>query len=254
MKFSTEISEELNNLSSLLAGIEKKNIFSVPDGYFNVLSIGILKKINNNAAEFKIDKLTVPEGYFENLSTSILSKIKLLHDDPAQELRALSPMLYSIQNENVFEVPVGYFRNLQDDILGKVITKPQTKVVEIKKRNTVWKYAAAAVLTGVIGLSSLMIFNTSPQSAVSKTNELSVSSSIQTASQFKNEQQINAAIATLSDDEIIKYLEKTGNDADNEVLTSSIDEKVLPAQKDYLLDEQTLDTYLNNIDKKGSQN
>lgn len=253
MKFSTEISDELNNISSLLAGIEKKNIFSVPEGYFDVLSINILKKINTNSVEFKIDKLTVPEGYFENLSTSVLNKIKSLHDDPAQELRTLSPMLYSIQNENVFEVPESYFRNLQYDILHKVITKPRTKVIEIKKRDSVWKYAVAAVVTGVIGLSLLMIFNTSHQSAVSKANELSVSTSIQTASQFKNEQQINAAIATLSDEEIIKYLEKTGNDVDNEILTTSIDENELPATKDYLLDEKTLDTYLNETDKN-SQN
>ncbi len=113
MEISKEISEELNNISSLLAGIERKNIFSVPEGYFNVLSMDIFKKINTNSSEFKTGKLTVPEGYFENLSASVLNKIKSLQDDPAQELRALSPMLYSIQNENVFKVPESYFRNLQ---------------------------------------------------------------------------------------------------------------------------------------------
>jgi hypothetical protein len=252
MEISKEISEELNNISSLLAGIERKNIFSVPEGYFNVLSMDIFKKINTNSSEFKTGKLTVPEGYFENLSASVLNKIKSLQGDPAQELRALSPMLYSIQNENVFKVPESYFRNLQNDILEKVIIKHQAKVVEIKKRDSVWKYAAAAVVTGAIGLSSLMFFNSSRQSTLSKANGSAVSS-VQTASQFKNEQQLNAAIATLSEEEIIKYLERTGNEVDNEALTINIDENELPATKDYLLDEKTLDTYLNGTGKS-SQN
>ncbi len=220
MKHSTEIAEELNNISSLLAGIEKNNIFSVPEGYFDVLSIDIFKKINTTLAEFKTDKLAVPEGYFENLSTSVLNKIKSLYDDPVQELRSLSPMLYSLQNENVFDIPAGYFKNLQDDILDKVIEKQQAKVVQLKNRHSGWKYAVAAVLTGCIGLSSLMFFNKSNQSADNKSNGIAVSSS---AIESKNEQQINTAIAKLSDDEIIKYLEKTGNDVDNETLATSVD-------------------------------
>ena len=247
MEFSAEISEELKGISPLLAGIEKRNVFSVPEGYFNTLTIDLFRKININSA----NELSVPPGYFENLSTNILNKIKLLQNDPAEELRNLSPMLYSVQNENIFEVPVGYFRNLADDILTKV-TGPQTKVIAIKRRDSIWKYAAAAVVTGVIGISSLMMFNISRQSVVSKANDLSVSSAIATASQFKNEQQINAGIASLSDEEIIKYLEKTGTDVDNETLATGVDENSLPAPKDYLLNDKTLDSYLNT--DKNSQN
>ena len=232
MKFSAEILEELNKVSPLLAGLEKKNVFSVPEGYFDMLTISILKNINTEA---QIETFTVPEGYFENLSTNILNKIKSLNESPAQELRALSPMLYSIQNENVFEVPAGYFRKLENDILDKVITKPQTKVVELKRRDSIWKYAAAAVVTGVIGLSSLLMFNTQQSTESNKTSTA-----------------INAAIATLSDDEIIKYLEKTGTDVDNETLASGIDANALPESTDYMLDEETLDTYLNT--DKNSKN
>ena len=251
MKFSTEIYEELNNISPLLSGIEKQNIFSVPEGYFDTLTINVFKKITANTFNSNKDILTVPEGYFENLSNSVLNKIKLLQDDPAQELRTLSPMLYSIQNENVFEVPVDYFRNLENDILNKV--KPQAKVIQIKKRDSIWKYASAAVVTGVIAVSSLMIFNSPPTSTEKKANQVVVSSNIKTASQFKSEQQVNAAIATLSDDEIIKYLEKTGTDVDNETLATSVNANELPAPTDYLLNEKTLDTYLDKTDKN-SQN
>ena len=61
------------------------------------------------------------------------------------------------------------------------------------------------------------------------------------------------AIATLSDEEIIKYLEKTGNDVDNEVLTTNIDDNALPTPNDYLMDEKTLDNYIDQTDRN-SQN
>jgi hypothetical protein len=98
-----------------------------------------------------------------------------------------------------------------------------------------------------------MNINNSSPIALINDNDLPASAFIQTAAQFKNEEQINAAIATLSDDEIIKYLERNGNDIDNGVLTKSIDDNDLPAANDYLLDEKTLDTYLNQINKN-SQN
>jgi hypothetical protein len=108
------------------------------------------------------------------------------------------------------------------------------------------------VVTGVIALSSLMVFNSPDHSTGGKDTEVAVSSSIKDASKFKNEQQVKAAIASLSDDEIIKYLEKTGTDVDNETLASGVDAKQLPEPADYLLDEKTLDTYLDQT--KNSQN
>jgi hypothetical protein len=241
MKFSPEILEELNSVSPLLADIGNANIFSVPEGYFNTVTVEVIKKVNA-APE---NKLAVPEGYFENLSNQILNKIKSLDHHPEQELKTLSPLLYSIQNENVFTVPAGYFNNLSHDILEKVAPS-QAKVISIRRRDPVWKMAAAAVVTGIIAVSSLMVFNRSQSTT---NNEIPVSAYIQEASRFKNENQIDAGVASLSDDEIIKYLEKTGNDADNEVLARNINERALPDQKDYLLDDKTLDSYLNNIEK-----
>ena len=59
MKFSAEILEELKSISPLLAEIGKENIFSVPEGYFETLSLETLKKINNS--ESLPGKLSVPE-------------------------------------------------------------------------------------------------------------------------------------------------------------------------------------------------
>lgn len=250
MNFSAEILNELKEISPLLATIEKHNVFSVPDDYFNTLSLEVIKR--SVYADYKdqaINGQSVPDGYFEGLSQSVLNKIKSAEQSPAEELKALSPMLYSIQNENVYTVPAGYFKNIENTILHTV-NPPKAKIVEFKKI-PIWKYAAAAIATGVIALSSLITFNSSRQPA-DKTLQVAVSTSIKTAAQYKNEQQINAAIATLSDDDIIKYLEKTGTDNDNETLASGIDAKSLPRVQDYLANENILQQYLRN--DKNSQN
>ena len=249
MEFSTEILDELKSISPLLAGIEKRNVFTAPEDYFDTLTIDIFKKINFNSIE---SGLTVPEGYFEGLSTSILHKIKNLPEHASTELRDLSPMLYSIQNENVFTVPPNYFKNLPDEILNGIQPQPQTKVVVMKKRQSIFRYAAAAVITAIIGVSSLLVFNKSQQVQVNQPETSSFYK--QAVSQFKNEQQINQGISTLSDDEIIKYLDKNSSDADNDAITTNIEEKGMPDPKDYLQDEKTLDTYLDNIGTKNTQN
>ena len=243
MNSSPEILKELQDISPILAGIEKRNVFSVPEGYFDTLTVDLLKVADTRGKA----GFTVPLGYFENLTSNILNKIKAV-DDPAQELRELSPMLYSVQNENVFTVPPGYFNQLENAVLENILPK-QAKVVSIKK-NFVWKYAVAAVMTGVIGLSSLMIFTKSEN--ISRTEN--ITSYTELAAQFKNESQINDGIAKLSDDEIIGFLETTTNVADNETLTQGIEDKELPAENEYLINEQTLQTYLNGMNVSDLKN
>jgi hypothetical protein len=213
MKISPEILAELSSVSPLLAGMDRKNPFSIPEGYFDSLTINVLKSINKESYK---ENLAVPQGYFNNLSNIILDNIKASEITASQELRTLSPMLYSVQNENVFEVPDGYFNNLSKNILGKVVDRSQAKVISLQQRKSVWQYAVAAVATGIIAVSSLMMFNKAGQSAE---YDAAVSAHIKEASKFKNEQQVNAGIALLSDDEIIKFLEKTTTDIDNEVLS-----------------------------------
>src|ERR1700728_2394766 len=106
---SNDILKELKELSPLLADMEKGNVFTIPD------------------------------GYFESLAGNILAKIKDGEVIHADELRELSAVLYSIQNENVYKVPYGYFDGIADTILQKV--QPyQAKVVSMRKRDGFFKY------------------------------------------------------------------------------------------------------------------
>ncbi len=262
MKNSTEILNELLAISPLLAEMDKVNVYRVSVGYFDKLEERIATfAISNNINEFVVDKTNiqkVPEGYFDSLSTNILAKIKKLYPESVdEELQNLSSILLSLKNENVFKVPAGYFENFSKSVVSKI--KPATaKIIVMKPRSSWLKIAAAAVITGIIAISSLSIFNRSSNQDNPKTLIASTSTGmpayITESFQFKTAQQVDDGIAKLSDDDIIKYLEKNGNVMDNELLLKNTDESGLPSQTDYLIDENTLNSYLDKIDEESKTN
>jgi hypothetical protein len=81
---------------------------------------------------------------------------------------------------------------------------------------------------------------------------LSLPAYFQDAFQYKTEADLNAGIAKLDDADIAKYLEKNGSVMDNELLINNADESGLPSSTDYLIDENTLNEYLDKIDKDNS--
>lgn len=265
MKHSADIYNELKEISSFLAEMEKTNVFSVPENYFSTFNKQILQRIKApGPEEEKIGSFIlpaseplfadIPEGYFDSLPGIILRKIKSLEiDNAGEELKQLSPMLYAVQNENVFAIPEGYFETLPGIINNAV--RSQTKVVAIKKRSMVWEYAAAAILSGVMAVTALWISNNSSnQKSVETAGVNTIPTYIKEANQYKNQEQINEGISDLADDEIIKYLEATGSNADDEMLAAIVQEKELPSEEDYLRNENTLETFLNKTDLKNNGN
>ena len=193
---------------------------------------------------------SVPAGYFDTLSSEILTKIKREEAENAEE----STLLSSLKDKNVFTVPEGYFDNLSENIISK-IDRPAAKVIPISSAKSWWKYAAAAVVTGVIVVSSLQIFYRSPDmtknhTAVTQSSDLP--DYIQSSFQYKTAQQLDEGIASLSPDEIAKYLENNGNILDDEMLSNDVDPNALPSEIDYLSDENTLNKYLNSLNTSGA--
>jgi len=96
---------------------------------------------------------TLPEGYFERLEETLLQTIQQSNDyqTAKEELETLSPLLSGLKKQLPFSIPQGYFENLS-------VGKPETKIVSFTSRKW-FRYAAAAVITGVIALGGLMYFN-----------------------------------------------------------------------------------------------
>jgi len=250
-----DILNELRELSPLLSGMEKVNVFSVPSGYFQSLEDSILVACKNKPGiitqaqkRFPSD---IPDGYFDQLAGSILSKIKSLQLETAVgELRSLSPLLYSIQGDNVFEAPKGYFDTLATETLQKAQPK-KAKVTAMHTRRLFVRYASAAM---IIGFVTLGVFRfTDRQSPVTAVVASTLDSYIQQGKSM-NDQQFNNALDNLSADDIASYLEKNGNESDIAALASNLDDSNLPSQDDYLLDEKALENYLSDNNAKQTDN
>ena len=245
MKQHEDILNELQEISPAVAGVPYVNVFRVDAGYFAGIGAELKARIAADQA-YALKNISVPEGYFDGLAANILQKIKREeHVTVAEEMAALSPVISAIGNANVFTVPQGYFEQLS--FTAKVET---AKVIKMNPLRSVFKYAAAAVITGLLGIS---IINLTDNDATVETNN----PVIQTASVAKTENVMRTAndiiqkgsfeneFNTISDEDIEQYLTESGQDVNAALVASSTDDATLPEATDYLFDENTLDEYLN---------
>jgi hypothetical protein len=239
MENRNDILNELEMLSPAIAAMEKVNVFTVPQGYFEHLSADMMTGIETENGSIKTPSLAgdVPVGYFDNLAGSILAKIKTQQPaDAAAEIRALSPMLYSIQNEKVYEVPTGYFEGLMEAVLNAV--NPPVQVVNMKRRTAVFfKYAVAAAFTGMMAIG-VFKFTGNPAEHLELPGYVTDGLKVQ---------DVDQELDNIEDAEIVKFLEANGTDVKTAMVAGSIDENELPSQEDYLMDDKALDKYLNTI-------
>lgn len=171
MSQNNNILQELKELESSLPGYAGQPIYSVPDGYFEGVAQQVLNKVKALEAENAADELNylspvlsavskkmpyeVPVGYFEELEERMLQSVLHSHQTAAEELENISPMLSGLNKNTPYSVPQGYFENLAP--FNKK-TATTTKVVSIAKRS-LFRYAAAAVVIGIIATAGILFLN-----------------------------------------------------------------------------------------------
>jgi hypothetical protein len=209
---SMQTNEELP--SSL---INKNTPFiSPPADYFESFAEKMLNRIkaeaNNSVDEelailspvlSKIKRVTpfsVPQGYFEELSDNVLESAKAI-DFVNDGLENLSPLMRDLKNKNTYTIPLGYFENFSDRVLSKIKNEPtKVKVISITNRKTWLKFAAAAIIVGMISTIGFYFFN-------------------------KSSQPVNAdpiaALSKVSDDEMNNYLQNQYSPIYDTVITNT---------------------------------
>lgn len=159
------IQQELQELNSGLPYNIEKPVFSVPPGYFENFAAAMLAKVRQSAGPVSVQEelnelspllagiskkmpFSLPEDYFDKLS----------NDVPAfAATDELPEILAGHHRQLPYEVPAGYFENLATQVLSKTAPR-HAKVISFGSRG--WRrMAAAAVVTGLIGLSSILYFN-----------------------------------------------------------------------------------------------
>lgn len=165
------ILQELNELKSSLATVTPQNIYTIPVGYFDGLTAQVLNRIKAMEAKNAVEELdylspslnnisrqmpyTIPTGYFEGLAEKMMQSVRESnqYQTAKEELETLSPLLSGLKKTMPYSVPQGYFENL-----GEKRNKPAAKIISIVSRKW-FRYAAAAVVTGLIVLAGFIYIN-----------------------------------------------------------------------------------------------
>lgn len=242
MTRNTDILKELEQISQAVAQVSAETPYRVPVGYFDSLDTVIMARIaaggneENSLLQVAGKQMPqdVPQGYFDTLSDTILSKIKEQQNiqTASEELSELSPLLAGLSKANLYEVPVGYFETLPAGVTKKTT---ETKVVSMFSKKVWVRYAAAAVVFGLIAFG-INFF--SSQSTVSGPG-------IPTA---KTEEQINTELAKISDEEIINYLKMTSDGKDVAAIASVVDQSQLPTEADYM-DDAFMESFMKELEQ-----
>lgn len=171
MKRNPDIEKELKTISPVVAIISNENVFQTPPGYFENLPGRILSLV-------KADKMQ------DNLSAR-------------EEIEQLSPLMASLKNKQVQTLPPDYFSTLPHVITAKLNpTKKEAPVIRIDAgRKKKWlSYAAAALVTGIIGTGALLLLNNDHSNPIAMNGDT---------------QSISALLPDVPDVELAAYLTAT---------------------------------------------
>lgn len=265
---------ELKELGSPLAEIAPVNVFTVPDGYFDAFAPAVLLSIHRE--ESSIPAMDVPAGYFDSLAGNIMNRIKAetaTDEDPVfmPELKKINvftvpegyfghladetmsridtdstAFLTDVKNKPVFEVPQGYFEQLPATILQSVKAAQQqpAKVISMGNRPSVFRYAAAAVVTGILGLT---LFNALFKPARENISGIETAAVISEGKKIAAEGRFDKELESITDEDIVNYLSDNGHDVNAALVASVTDEQALPNEEDYIFDDKTLDNFLDEL-------
>lgn len=163
MKNRTTIINELKDISPLIADLQPLNPYSVPYNYFEQLPDNIRDRILEGVSTVphpsfpSKQPFTVPEGYFDNLAGNILKRIHSADkSEVLEETRSISSIVAEASRTQPFTVPAGYFDTLADKAVNHAKESNSPRVVSMNFSRKVFRYAAAAVLTGVIVVTAFL--------------------------------------------------------------------------------------------------
>jgi len=253
MNTDPNILNEIREISPLLADLHGINVFQAPDNYFQNLPESVLIRLDKEKVNLNIQEpsFEVPNGYFESLSLNILKKIK--EEEMGSESDELPPVLSGQKSINPFFIPQNYFETFPQTVLDKIRNEDKRETGKIVSFHfkKIYRYATAAVIAVGLFLTSYLMFQNNSgkgKSGFAVVTRKTVDDP--GALKYNSEKAFNEGIASLSDDQIIRYLEKNGNSFDMDALINSSDTSGLPNPEDYLIDENTLNNYLNKINYK----
>jgi hypothetical protein len=147
-----------------------------------------------------VNPFSLPEGYFDSLPQLVMIRIKTEQADSVEEeIMILAPSLSGLNKKPTFSMPEGYFEQLQAKTMQNVENRTQAKVVSMPAGRRFVRYAAAAVVAGILATGAWFFIgqagNRAGMGPVAQTNDSSV------------DRQMQAQANGLSEKEMMNYLD-----------------------------------------------
>ena len=219
------------------------NPYRVPQGYFDSLPETILNRIKATATDNANEELEIlspllsqlgkkmpfstPAGYFNEVSEQAVAGAQAI-DFVNLELEKLSPLMQGLKRIMVYEVPAGYFNQLPGQVMKAIKAEQPAKVISMSFTRRVLRYAAAAVVAGLIVTAGWIYLGKGP-------------------GPVKPADEVAKLVDTLSDETLQKYLEnQTPTPAETAMASTSVEELDANDMKDMLADvtDEDLQVYL----------
>jgi hypothetical protein len=204
-------------LSSLQSLGKNLSFTPPPPGYFDGFADNMLNRIKAASISSVDEEMAmlspflsrikkempygVPQGYFEFFSGSVTESVRAI-DFVNSGLEHLSPVMNDLRNKNPYTVPSNYFEQLPGRILSlaEAEGRPAAKIFSMGSRRTWLKFAAAAVLIGV--MSTISFFALNKKTMVTNSDPI-------------------ASLSKVSDDEMVSYLQNQDLAIPDSSLTNS---------------------------------
>jgi hypothetical protein len=198
----------------------KQNPYTVPQGFFEEFAGKLLTRIKAGQHGDTREELSVlsplldridkqhpfeaPAGYFNDLTGNVLSGVKAI-EFVNDELENLPSLINGLQDKPAYQAPEGYFdrfagtvlAKLKEEQYGRAVVSPgrPATVISINRVGKVWKYAAAAVMAGLILTGGWLGFHNPGHPEPAASNDLARSTDL------------SQGLAQVSDQEIVNYLD-----------------------------------------------
>ena len=215
MNRQINITEELKEMGSPLAGLSRTMPYHVPTDYFDDLDGELIKTIQNIESIEKVPDWSrsmphsMPQGYFENLPAQILATVKSTSG------------VDEAKNQVPFTVPDRYFEHLPEKMLAAAKANSKTAVkIPLKRVIKPWQknWAAAAVVFITIGLGGYIFFSNQPGYPERMLTNVS-STEIQEYLKHNSKMEVDHIVTSseaptlvFENKEIIEYLNESGWD------------------------------------------
>jgi hypothetical protein len=243
------ILKELTELNSALVNMGNQNAYAVPAGYFETLAENVMARIKALETDIVAEETAqlsavvagvskqmpyeVPAGYFDMVQQSAaLVAIDSENLSPKEELETISPLLGGLKKQTPYTVPDNYF----ETTIKKEDKEAPAKVVSIVSRKW-WRYAAAAIVIGIVATASVMIINNRNADPVAKINKEIKKSSDKELNEFieqfddaelsttetvSNEKEIKELLKDIPEAEMRQFIDETAVTGTDDEATNDI--------------------------------